>query len=78
MLIGYLILKSTFLPRVLGALMVFGGLAWLTFLSQPLANYLLPYVLGPGLLAEGSLTLWLLAKGVDAGRWKDQAGAAMD
>ena len=78
LLIGYLIYRSTFLPRILGALMAFAGLGWLTFLSPPLANYLSPYILAPGLLGEGSLTLWLLVIGVNVQRWKEQASAAGD
>jgi hypothetical protein len=75
-LIGYLIFRSTFLPRILGALMAFGGLGWLTFLSPPLANYLSPYNMVPGILAELSLTLWLLVMGVNEQRWQAQASAA--
>jgi uncharacterized protein DUF4386 len=75
LLIGYLILRSTFLPRILGVLMVFAGLGWLTFLSPPLAKYLFPYIFIPGLLGEGALTLWLLVKGVNVQRWQEQAGA---
>lgn len=76
LLIGYLIFRSTFLPRVLGVLMAFGGLGWLTFVSPDLADYLSPYNLAPGILGEGALTVWLLAKGVDAQRWIEQADAA--
>src|SRR6266850_5561033 len=72
-LIGYLIFRSTFLPRILGALMAFGGLGWLTFLLPQLANYLFPYNLAPGILGEGSLTLWLLVIGVNVPRWEEQA-----
>jgi len=75
LLIGYLIFRSTFLPRTLGALMAFGGLGWLTFLSPPLAHYLSPYNLAPGMLGEGALTLWLLVFGVNEQRWKEQASA---
>jgi hypothetical protein len=75
LLIGFLIFRSGFLPRVLGALMVFGGLSWLTFLSPPLANYLRPYNIAPGVLGEGSLTLWLLIAGINAKKWVERANA---
>lgn len=73
LLIGHLILRSMFMPRVLGALMMFGGLGWLTFVSPPLANSLSPYNMAPGILGEGVLTLWLLVMGVNAQRWVEQA-----
>lgn len=76
LLIGCLILKSTFLPRLVGALMVLAGLGWLTFLSPPVAKSLSPYIMLPGALGELSLTVWLLLKGVNVQRWKEQAGAA--
>jgi uncharacterized protein DUF4386 len=76
LLIGYLIFRSTFLPRILGVLMAFTGLGWLTFLSPPLANHLSPYVFAPGILGEGALTLWLLVIGVNEQGWKEQASAA--
>jgi hypothetical protein len=76
LLIGYLIFRSTFLPRILGALMAFGGLGWLTYVSPPLANYLSPYNLACGLLGEALVFLWLLAMGVKVQRWREQAMAA--
>jgi len=75
LLIGYLIFRSTFLPRILGVLMAIAGLGWLTFLSPALTHALSPYILAAG-LGEVSLTLWLLVAGVNAERWKEQAGAA--
>ena len=71
--VGYLILRSTFLPRTIGALMVVAGLGWLTFLSPPLANSLAPFNMLPGAVGELSLTLWLLVKGVNVQRWNAQA-----
>jgi hypothetical protein len=78
LLIGYLIWRSTFLPRILGALVAFAGLAWLTFLSPSLANYLSPYNLASGLVGEASLMLWLLVMGVNLQRWREKASAAGD
>ena len=77
LLIGYLIFRSSFLPRILGAGMVLAGSGWLTFLLPSLTHYLSPYVLAVG-IGEVSLTLWLLAAGVSAERWNDQSGALVD
>jgi uncharacterized protein DUF4386 len=74
LLIGYLIFRSTFLPRFLGWLMAFAGLGWLTFLSPTLGNDLSPYIFAPGFIGEGALTLWLVAMGVNAANWNEQAG----
>ena len=74
-LIGYLVFRSAFLPRILGALMVIAGLCWLTYLSPLLTNYLSPYILAAVLVIEGLVFLWLLVMGVNAQRWQEQASA---
>src|SRR6184192_3928102 len=74
-LIGYLTVRSTFLPRILGVLGILGGLGWLSFLYPPLAYRLLPYILVLGLLGAGAKILWLLVFGVNEQRWKEQASA---
>ncbi len=73
LLIGYLILRSTFLPRFLGVLMVLAGLGWLTFAFPSFSIRLSPYNALPGLVGEGALTMWLLAAGVNEKRWNEQA-----
>ena len=73
---GSRIFRSTFLPRILGALVALAGLGWETLLSPPLGTYLYTYIQVLGILGEGSLMLWLLVMGVNAQRWKEQASAA--
>jgi len=76
-LIGSMIFRSIFLPRIIGLLMVFTGLGYSVLLYPPLAHYLYPYNLAPAALGETSLMLWLLVVGVNVQRWKEQAGAAV-
>ena len=75
LLIGYLIARSTFLPRILGGLLALGGLGWLTFLSPTFSRTLAPYNLAPGILSEAALAFWLLTAGVNADRWAQQKRA---
>jgi hypothetical protein len=79
-LIGYLIFRSNFLPRILGVWLAISGLCYLThsftnFLSPEFAAHLLPYILIPGAV-EMLLALWLLVMGVNVQPWKEQASAA--
>jgi len=83
LLIGYLIYRSKFLPRILGALM---GITGLCYLSNSFANILTPafaanlftYLMPLGFPGELSLTLWFLVIGVNVQRWKEQSRAAGD
>jgi len=80
LLTGWLILKSIFMPRAIGVAMAVGGLAYVAnnlamFLGAPLPMVLAHAVPMLGALGELSLMLWLLAVGVNAQRWMEQAAA---
>jgi len=75
LLIGYLIVRSMFIPRILGASMTIAGLGWLTYVSPLVANYLSPYNTATGLLGEGLVFLWLLVMGVNVAKWQETASA---
>jgi hypothetical protein len=80
LLIGYLVCRSGFLPRILGVLMAFGGLSYVTnsfaiFLVPTLAARL-PDILVLGGIAELSLCLWLMVMGVNVPKWEEKASAS--
>ena len=82
-LLGYLIFRSTFLPRTLGVLVGLAGLAFLTnsftlFLAPALGSALNPYMLALDGIGEISLMLWLLVMGVNPARWEERSHAARD
>jgi hypothetical protein len=80
--LGYLIFRSSFLPRVIGVLLAIGGLCYLTYsfadlIAPGLAAHLVPYIQLPSLVGELSLCLWLLLVGVNVQRWHAQASAEL-
>lgn len=71
---GVLILRSGFMPRLIGPLMMLSGLCYLAYcslalLAPALAARLFPAILLPGIIGEGALTVWLLWRGIDAEAW---------
>jgi hypothetical protein len=79
--VGWLIARATFMPRFLGWLMILAGACYVFnsvagVLAEDFARTLYPWILLPALPAEGGLTLWLLIMGVNAQKWREQAGVA--
>ncbi|ROH91866.1 DUF4386 domain-containing protein [Stagnimonas aquatica] len=68
---GYLVIRSGFLPKLLGVFLILGGLAYVT---QVFGQILLPdrslpgWVMLPAAVGEIGICLWLLLVGVRTGR----------
>jgi hypothetical protein len=76
---GGLIVRSTFLPRILGLLLAIGGVGYIAnisaaFLPPAIAPRIFPYIMLPAGLAEIVLALWLLIFAVNTAKWRQQAG----
>lgn len=72
---GHLIVKSGYLPKLLGMLIQVAGLAYVVnslavFLAPAFEAKLFPLILVPAFIAETSLCLWLLTKGVNVDKWR--------
>jgi hypothetical protein len=75
LVIGFLITKSSLLPKILGVLYGIAGLCYLInsftmFVSKGFENPLFIYLAIPIFIGELSLCLWLLIKGVDTSKYK--------
>jgi len=78
MSIGYLVARSTFLPRILGVLLAIGGTCYVLasfayFLTPLFGRLFLPFIVPVAFIGEGALGLWLLVKGVNIQQWHEQA-----
>ncbi len=74
LVIGALIWRSGYLPRVIGVLMGLAGVCYLIacfaeLFAPSLGRLINPGILLPVLVGEASFCLWLLIKGVDVARW---------
>lgn len=72
---GYLIYRSGYLPKALGALMALAGLGFIAsnFVLVLAPAYASDLLLLPMFLAVVSMTVWLLVRGVDVRKWEAKA-----
>lgn len=75
-MVGFLMLRATFLPRVLGVLGVIGGAGWLSYIYPPLASVVFLPVALLALIGCAVTIGWLLIRGVDEGKWHATATAS--
>jgi hypothetical protein len=77
LILGYLIFKSGYFPKILGILFLIASLGYLvdSFSHVLIPNYKTGpvYLALPIAIAEIAFPLWLLIKGVNVGQWKKQA-----
>ena len=74
---GWLMIRSTYLPRLLGWIGVAGGIGWLAFLWPPLGYRLFPFIAGIAVLGSLATIVWLIFFGVDEERWLGKAVGGM-
>ena len=76
LLTGYLMFRSTFLPRVLGVLGLIGGAGWLTFVYPPLGSRLFLPLAMFALIGCAVTIGWFMIRGVDEKKWHEMAGVS--
>src|ERR1043165_524345 len=74
---GYLIIRSSYLPKLIGVLIQIAGLCYLInsfslIIAPKFADSLFPAILLPAFIAELSFCLWLLIKGVNIQKWNEK------
>ena len=70
---GWLIIRSTYFPRILGWIAVVGGIGWLAFLWPPLGYRLNLYIAAVALVGSLATIVWMIVYGVNQERWDQQA-----
>lgn len=78
LVLGHLIFRSGYFPKILGVLMQLAGLGYLAnsfvmLLAPTFGSKIAPAILLPAFIGEMSLCLWLLVKGVNLQRWRELA-----
>ena len=71
--LGLLILRSGFLPKLLGILLVIGGVGYVVDWATQLLLPSFPTISQFTFIGELLLPLWLLIKGVNVARWQEAA-----
>ncbi|HEX9130051.1 MAG TPA: DUF4386 domain-containing protein, partial [Gemmatimonadaceae bacterium] len=69
---GYLVFRSTFLPRTLGILSMLASAGWLRFFYPPLRFPSFTIIAVFALIVAAGQIFWLIVFGVDQEKWKER------
>jgi hypothetical protein len=80
---GYLIVQSELFPKFIGLLLALAGVCYLInstaiLLALDIAPLLFPWIYLPVLVGELTLSLWMIFKGVNIGKWHALQGQTTD
>ena len=67
---GFLMFRSTFLPKFLGVVGMISGIGWLSFLYPALGYRVFMLAALISLASSAVMIFWLLVKGVDEEKWR--------
>ena len=77
LVLGVLIFRSGYLPKILGVLMQIAGVCYLVnsfvlFLSPGFAGLIFPAIMIPAFIGESSVCLWFIVRGVNLPKWRER------
>jgi hypothetical protein len=75
-MVGFLMLRASFFPKILGVLGVVGGAGWLAYLYPPLASVLFLPIALVALVGCAVTIGWLLIRGVDEPKWHEMSASS--
>ena len=77
-LIGVLVLRSKFFPRILGVLLITAGATYWVNSARLFLDLAIPYIQWVTFCGEQAFALWLLLVGLDEAKWRERRAQSVE